>query len=214
MLASFSRRHEFKNPVSCFLLAALTIPLATLGEIPAQSSPSISAAQVLSVPMSFVKNSGQTDKRVDFITRGPGYGLFLTPTQAVFSLSATRASTAHQSRSKHPERRVIDQSVLQMNLLGANPRAVLEAIDQLPGTVNFFIGNHEANWQSNVPTFEKVKYHEVYQGISLIYYGNQRQLEYDFIVSPGANPDQISLNFPGIEKLEIMPEGDLLIHLA
>jgi len=108
---------------------------------------------------------------------------------------------------------MVEQTHLQMNLVGANPHAVLEAVDQLPGAVNFFVGNREEDWKLNVPSFEKVKYHEVYGGISLVYYGNHQKLEYDFVVGPGADPNQISLAFPQTRKLEIAANGDLLIHL-
>jgi uncharacterized repeat protein (TIGR01451 family) len=194
----------------------ITLSSVALGDVPMGSAPPITAAQVLNLPMHFVKNAGQTDKSVDFLSRGPGYALFLTPTQAVFSLSATREPTPHHGRShlRHPDHRIVDRTDLQMNLVGANPRSTLEAIDQLPGTMNYFFGNHPANWQWGVPAFEKVKYHEVYRGISLIYYGNQRRLEYDFIAAPGADPDQITLAFPGSEKLEILSNGDLEIHVG
>jgi hypothetical protein len=68
-------------------------------------------------------------------------------------------------------------------------------VDQLPGTANYFIGNDPAKWRTSVPTYAKVKYAGIYPGIDLAYYGNQRQLEYDFIVAPGASPKPIRLQF-------------------
>src|SRR6266404_2142670 len=168
--------------------------------------------------MQFVKNAGQTDSRVEFLSRGPGYTLFLTPTQAVFSLTSVKDTAAQENhgrrRSRHSGQRTLLQTDLQMNLVGANPHPVFEAINQLPGTASYFLGNQPENWHVNVPTFSKVKYHEVYPGISLIYYGNQRQLEYDFVVAPKADPAQISLSFAGADKLEVAADGDLIIHLA
>ena len=60
----------------------------------------------------------------------------------------------------------------------------------------------------------RVQYQDVYPGIDLVYYGNQRQLEYDFVVSPGADPSSIALGFRGAEQLEVDGEGDLVLHTA
>jgi uncharacterized repeat protein (TIGR01451 family) len=216
MFPQFSCRDYFNRLVSCLFLACATIPWVTEANTPSQSNTPMIAAQLFNIPMHFVKNKGQTDSGVDFISRGPGYTLFLTPTQAVFALSSTRETMEHQERrrSRDPHDRMVEQTHLQMNLMGANPHAVLESIDPLPGTVNYIIGNNPEKWRLNIPTFEKVKYHEVYPGISLIYYGNQRQLEYDFVAAPEADPGRIELSFPGVKKLEVLESGDLLIHLA
>ena len=61
-------------------------------------------------------------------------------------------------------------------------------------------------------TFGRVKYEAVYPGVDLVYYGKQRQHEYDFIVAPKADPDQIKLEFSGSDKIEIGAEGDLILH--
>jgi hypothetical protein len=96
-----------------------------------------------------------------------------------------------------------------MQLANANPNAKIEGADQLPGHANYFLGNDPAKWHTNVPTYAKVRYTNVYNGIDLVYYGNQRQLEYDFIVQPGSNPQAIQLHFAGAQKLKLAPNGDL-----
>src|SRR5262245_10457050 len=127
MFAQFSCRNY--HLTSCLFLAAIAIPLFAMGEANPQSTSSVAAAQLFNLPMQFVKNAGQTDKRVEFLSRGPGYTLFLTPTQAVFSLSSTRAASAHHRHNvKQPEKRLVDRTDLQMNLVGANPHAVFEAV--------------------------------------------------------------------------------------
>ena len=78
-----------------------------------------------------------------------------------------------------------------MKLRNANPAAKVTGVDELAGTSNYFIGNDPAKWRTNVATYAKVKYEGIYSGIDLVYYGNQRQLEYDFIVAPGADPRRI-----------------------
>jgi len=82
----------------------------------------------------------------------------------------------------------------------------------LPGKANYFIGNDPAKWRTNVPTFAKVHYQDLYPNIDLLYYDNQRQLEYDFVVNPGADPGLIALGFQGVDSLEVDPQGDLLLY--
>ncbi len=107
-----------------------------------------------------------------------------------------------------------------MTLAGANPKATVTGLDELPGKSNYFIGNDPAKWRTNVPTYAKVKYQNVYRGIDLVYYGNPQQLEYDFVVAPGADPKAISLDVAAIRSsldggrtapLRIDANGDLVI---
>lgn len=104
--------------------------------------------------------------------------------------------------------------MLRMRLIGANPTPQITGIDELPGKVNYFIGKDPSKWRSDVPTYTKVEYKDVYPGVNLVYYGNQRQLEYDFIVAPGVDPRAIKLDFEGTEMLEIDSHGNLVISIA
>ena len=99
--------------------------------------------------------------------------------------------------------------IVRMELTGASPTTAVEGANQLPGTANYFIGNDPTKWHANVPTYSQVSYKNVYPGVDLLYYGNQRQLEYDFIVQPQANPTKIKLHFSGAKKLTLSPNGDL-----
>src|SRR5207248_1199140 len=81
------------------------------------------------------------------------------------------------------------ETLLRMKLLGSNPDPRTAAADPLPGRVSYFIGNDPTKWRTNVPTFGRVNYKEVYPGIDLTYYGTQGSLEYDFVVAPGADPE-------------------------
>src|SRR5207245_3729643 len=78
-----------------------------------------------------------------------------------------------------------------------------------PGHVNYFIGNDPAKWRTDVPTYGKVRYAGVYPGVDLVYYGNQKQAEFDFVLSAGADPAQIALAFEGAARLAIAESGDL-----
>jgi len=100
-----------------------------------------------------------------------------------------------------------------MTFAGANPQADVVGLDKLPGIVNYFIGEDPSKWRANIPTYQKVAYKNVYDGIDLVYYGNQGHLEYDLIVAPGADPTQIRLAFHGAEQIAVDAQGDLVLSL-
>jgi hypothetical protein len=102
---------------------------------------------------------------------------------------------------------------LRMKLLGASP-ADLSGVDEMAAKTNYFTGNDPKKWHANVPTYAKVKYRSVYPGIDLIYYGNQRQLEYDFVVAPGADPRRIWLDLRGARSLARDGAGDLVLAMG
>jgi hypothetical protein len=172
------------------------------------------------IPLSFEANRGQADKTVKFLSNGSGYSLFLTDSSAVLALTKPEVSSAKPGQtvgnglkpaSARPARKTY---VVRMDLVGANRAMQVTGVDQLPGTANYFIGNDPAKWHSGVPTFAKVKCADVYPGVDLVYYGNQRQLEYDFVVAPGASPKPIRLEFAGAKKLDLTNNGDLTVSAA
>jgi hypothetical protein len=99
-----------------------------------------------------------------------------------------------------------------MQLVGGNPAATATAVEPLVTKVNYFLGNDPNEWHTNIPTFGKVQYDDVYPGIDLVYYGNGGNLEYDFVVSPGADPDVIALNFSGADDISIADDGALVVR--
>jgi hypothetical protein len=182
----------------------------------AVSTPSLNA-DYGRLPLHFEANQGQTDDRVKFVTRGTGYAMFLTGTEAVLVLSSPAAPEKNDRRflprmKAHPPS--ISRSVLRMTFAGANGTPLVEGRDQLPGKVNYFKGTDPANWQTNIPTYERVRYENLYPGIDLQYYGIQRQLEYDFVVQPGADPHRITLDFKGAGKIEVDRNGDLVLQMG
>ena len=155
------------------------------------------------LPLSFEANRGQTDPQVKFMSRGSGYSLFLTPEDAVIALRAPSRSSSNQSENS--------SDVLRMRLVGANRRPKIVGLDQLDGKTNYFIGNNPRKWQTNVPSYSKVKYESVYPGVDMVYYGNQQQLEYDFVVAPDADPGRIKLHFEGMDAIHLDESGDLVL---
>ncbi len=196
------------------------------------------------LPLRFEANEGQTVGTVQFLSRGSGYSLFLTPTESVLALSAelncgrtaagkqpdkddvsttsdcadavgqqaalSSPTSGHAGRFKNRKSR----TVLRMKLLGVDHHANAEGLEQLPGYSNYFIGKDPKQWRTDVPSYAKVRFGDVYPGVDLVYYGNQRELEYDFVVAPGADPSAIQLGFTGAKRVQIEPSGDLRLQTS
>jgi uncharacterized protein (TIGR03437 family) len=169
------------------------------------------AASYGKLPLSFEPNRGQTDARVQFVSRGAGYTIFLSPTSAVFALqrSATQSRPALPGRQPSME----ESAVVRMDLLGANPGIAIEPQDKLPGVANYMIGSTSAKWPTNLPTYAKTRSRNVYPGIDLVYHGVQGQLEYDFVLAPRADPSRIRLKFRGATPV-VDASGDLVLSLG
>jgi len=167
------------------------------------------AAEMLgSLPLVFEPNLGQTDARVRFLTRAGGMTAFLTDHESVMVLSRHREIPEASDPHKTPE---IEQTVIRMKLDGAKAPGSFEGFDKLESISNYFIGNVPSKWVTNVPNYGKVRDSSVYPGIDLVYYGDGRRLEYDFIVGPGADPSRIHLAYEGADHLNTDQEGNLLI---
>lgn len=168
------------------------------------------------IPLSFEINQGQADAQVSFLSRGAGYSILFKDREAVLLL--TRSNPAREILLRPTERMLsgsrtkdIETDALGMRLVGLSPAAVASGQAQLPGTVNYFIGNDPAKWLTAIPTFERVKYTGVYPGVDLAYYGNRQRLEFDFDVAPGADANRIRLRFEGARRLKLDQDGNLSI---
>lgn len=148
------------------------------------------------LPSQFEANLGQVDPEVRYLSHGSNYSLFLTSTKAVVVFQGVAGAA------------------LTMSLEGANPQSKVTGFEELPGKVHYFIGSDPAKWRTQVATFAKVRYEDIYPGIDLVYRGSGSELEYDFVVSPGADPRTITLNFSGIEALCVDRDGALVLDLG
>ncbi|MFL6233664.1 MAG: SBBP repeat-containing protein [Thermoanaerobaculia bacterium] len=145
-------------------------------------------------PLAFEENRGQTDARVKLLARADGCGLFLTASEAVLVLR--------------------DGPPLRLRWEAARPAPRVSGERELPGRSHYLLGNDPARWRTGIPSYEKVRYQGLYPGIDLVFYGNPRQLEYDFEIAPGADPGKVRLAVEGADWMEIDPAGDLVLHLG
>jgi len=147
-------------------------------------------SKTASMPLYFEPNQGQADPRVAFIARGNGLTSYLTSREAVLSVQG---------------------SPVRMRLIGAASTRKPEAVDRLPGISSYFRGNDSSKWRTGIPQFGTVRYHDVYPGVDVVYYGNQGNLEYDFQIAPGADPAKIRIAYEGARNLRIEANGDLIL---
>lgn len=184
------------------------------------------------MPLSFEPNVGQagaTSTMVKFLSRGAGYTLFLTGDEAVLALGGGRLTQRGEASAlpaadfntrlfPTPARAVarVTPTVLRMRLMNAHSRAPVEGVEEQPGRINYFHGKDASRWWTGIPTFARVRCQEVYPGVNLEYYGSHRQLEYDFVVSPGADPRTIALEIKtgSSSPLRIDSSGALVIETS
>ncbi|MCF6159086.1 MAG: hypothetical protein E3K32_11070 [wastewater metagenome] len=174
------------------------------------------------LPLCFIQNDGQMDERVRFYERGNGHAMFFTKRGVCLSLH--QPSPAGEKDIKVRGQETHDQQqasqinnpypeTIRLIPLGANkdPEIVADGLQE--GRVNYFVGDDPEKWKTNIPTYSSVMYKEIYQGIDMKFYGNNRQMEYDVIVKPGAHPSRVQFSYEGIEDLRITEEGELEIGL-
>ena len=176
------------------------------------------------LPMSFEANQGQSADPVKFLARASGYALFLTDEEAVLSFadgsppSALRHAehSSGNAPASRPEERQTVRSIriLRLKFKGGNTHAAMKGRGELAGKTNYIIGNDPKQWRTNIANYAGVEYRSLYPGVDLVFHGNQRDLEYDFIVAPGANPQAIALDVLGAKRMHIGPRGDLEIGVG
>ena len=148
----------------------------------------------LNLPLYFEANKSQSE----FLSSGGGYQ---------FQISSLGAQIALRDSGARP-------AMAQIRFIGANTQAQIQGGGKLPGKVNYLIGNDSSQWQTGLPTFGNVQITGIYPGINLVFHGNQRQLEYDFTIASGANPNVIKVHFDGVDKIALSPQGDLVLKIG
>ena len=169
------------------------------------------AANYGKIPLSFEPNQGQTDPSVQFLSRGSGYSLFLTRDEVVLNLERQRSASPSQTPGSQPG--VAPADTLRMKLVGASAATTITGLEPQSGVVSYLIGNDHKKWHTGIQTFGKVNFAQVYPGVDLVFYGNQRQLEYDFVVAAGADASRIGWQIDGA-KPTIDADGNLVLSAA
>lgn len=156
-------------------------------------------ARVAEAQLHFERNRGQANPAFDAIATGAGYRVGLSAGGATLMLTDRTDGVP---------------AVLAFALRGANAAAPVEHLETLPGTMAYYRGSDASDWHAGISTHARVRYAGVYDGIDIVYYGNQRRLQYDFVVAPGADPGVIALGVDGAESLTLGDDGQLVVRVG
>jgi hypothetical protein len=171
--------------------------LPVLAVQPQKAAPS-ARVSFTSAPLSFEPNRGQAAPSAKFVSRGMGYKLLLEQNGARF-----------QFNSKDQASRV-----LKMEFAGASAKAATTGEAQLPGKADYFPTGNPKTWITDVPTYSRVRYADMYPGVDVAFYGSAHRLEYDVLVQPGADPGRVRMKLSGSDHASITSDGELLVGLG
>ena len=165
----------------------------TLAAAPPEAAITRAKATLAQTPLRFEANQGQWDPAVRYAARSGGYELMFTAHGPALTLAGSHR--------------------VDISLLNSNPAPAIEAIGKLPTRTDYYLGARE-HWHTGIASYSRVRYDAVYPGVDVVYYGRQNQLEFDFVLQPGADPHAIRLRFQGARHLSITSEGDLAFEFG
>ncbi len=197
------------------LLGALTLSWLP-GAVAAATPGDARLTAPVNLPLYFEAAAGANLETGSFLARGRGCNFFVTPTEATLTLIKYElpAEVARIERGPGARPAVAQSRTLHFNFPGANPRARITGAGELTGKVNYLLGKDPARWRTGVPLFARVNVEKIYPGVDLVYYGNERRLEYDFTVAPKTDPRVIALRFTGADQVRLNAQGDLVFALG
>lgn len=184
--------------------------------VAAAAVPPAARATLNHLPFCFEANHGQTDAAFPFLARGRGCNFFVSPHQAILTLTRfdAAAETTRDERAEKPGGRITVTHQLRFDFPGANPAAQLSGTGEMPGKANYFLGNDPTRWGAGASLFQQVRVAQLYPGVDLVYYGNDRRLEYDFVIAPHTDPAAIAIRFTGADQIKIDAQGNLVFALG
>jgi hypothetical protein len=166
-------------------------------------------------PLAFEPNRGQAPAQVSWTARGEGYQLFLTSSGATITMAEPVAPSPADLHLSIPGRPALLRgrvSTIGMHLVGSHAWSGVQALEPTGAVSNYLMGSDRTKWRSGIPQYRRLQVNGVYDGIDLVFYGHGRDLEYDFVLAPGADPNQIRVAFDGAGPLRVDREtGDLVI---
>jgi hypothetical protein len=163
------------------------------------------AGQGLQKPLCFVENKGQVmdgnkqvRKDIGYKLSTPGVNLFVGNGRLHYQFQKIENSDAANLH--------VTGYKMDVALLGANPNATAIASDEQQYYENYYLGNNEG---FTAHSFHKVMYKNVYPHIDWVVYVKNNQVEYDFVVRPGGDVNNIKISYTGATNLSIASDGTL-----
>jgi len=219
---------ETKSLMSKLLGSLLSFLLFFSAYIFGLSEDSITKAEKKSIiydygnlPLYFIKNDGQIDNKVKFYEKSSGHSIFFTEDGIYMTMTKNLVEgklsidnpKKFNDELKAKNTKKAKSEVVKLTPLNAKKKVEIVAENEQSGRVNYFIGNDPKKWKADIPTYQKVRYKGIYEGVDIVFYGSNNQLEYDIIAQPGADISKIAFESEGIKELKISEEGDLIAIL-
>ena len=182
------------NPVRLvrFFLSAFVVLICIHSTIALGAS-----RQSVSLPLIFEENQGQAPQQYQYLSHHNGM-------ETMFRRDGVDFLLPEASKS---------QQRLGMRFIGLADDSLLVATDPIKSRTNYLLGTDSSRWIRDVPNFGQIKYESIYPGVDLVFYGNGSKLEHDFQLEAGADPTAIRFRLEGTDGVELLPSGDLQIHL-
>ena len=174
----------------CLILSGCAASVLLAAGSPAGPDAAVARAALAQLPLRFEANQGQFDRTVRYAARTPAYSIALTANGASFRFPGS------------PE--------ISLSLPGSAPSPAIDPQEPMAARTEYMIGRRK-DWHTGIANYARIRYRTVYPGVEMVFYGKGNQLEYDFVLQPGADPNAIRLQFGGAGRLAVTPEGDLAL---
>jgi hypothetical protein len=204
-LESFlAHKARFNGPWGTSLACAIAV-LASGSSKAEATSPGVSTEphfSAVQLPIAFEQVVGHGESLSLFQARGQGFNLRLSPRGVSLFLQAADASREKQA--------IVAE--VHTAFVGASPTVRAVGENALPGKVNLLTGSIASHWTHGIPTCQSVRYESIYPGIDLVFYGANRNLEYDFVIAPTADPSAVRWSIQGAHHAQLNHDGDLILE--
>jgi gliding motility-associated-like protein len=194
-----------KQLLSFFILAIVFLNVSAQTEVP---------------NLEFIENKGQWDSHAllkanigngSLYFHKKGITVVLHNNAEINKLVAAHAPFTRSDTASHPTvQRIIKgrPALLRSHAYSVNFLNMNEATEIIPDKPlntynNYFIGNDSTKWARNCRIFQGVTYKNIYPGIDLRYYTDNGNLKYDLIIHPGADPNNIAMQYEGLDGLTV-----------
>ena len=211
-------RPMVKTIFSFAVFALFLFPFMAFGTTPGEADKKGILKAYGKLPLYFIENKGQLDPKVRFCVKTSGQTLYFTDEGIVFDLlrGGKEAVKGTEGTKKGRKSKGVktEQLVFNLEFENAQEGLLIEGLDRQDAEINYLIGNDKSKWKTVISTYKGIVYKGVYKGIDLKIFGNGKDIEYEFIVNPGGNPDDILLSYNGVKGLATNRAGELLIATA
>ncbi len=163
----------------------------------------------------FVANKGQWNKEALFCSKTSQGTTWITGNGVVFDFYSVDVPS-EAKRLKH-DRTLYDSlwmrgQVVRMTFSNSTNSTSTRGVSRLKTKFNYLLGNDRSKWATNVPQYKEAVTSNMYKNIGLRYYIENGALRYDVNVQQGGNPQDVSLQFEGVDDIQINSKGELVLH--